>query len=136
MLGGVAGALGGFVMLLAAQYVAFMRHERVDFVRASERLAVSLLHSQGFPGAAFAVPVGAGAALGVVLGYLSRRLLRVLPRLLFFCLLLPILLLAALAVVVARVGPGAAGSVPLSPLFAGALVYATFLAVVSPLRSR
>ncbi len=136
VLGGVAGALGGFVMLLAAQFVAFMMHERVDFVRASERFAVSLLHGRTFPGVAFVLPVVAGAAVGVVLGYLSRRLLRVLPRLLFFCLLLPILLLFVLAVVAGRGAPAASGSVPLSPLVAGALVYATFLAVVSPLRSR
>ena len=120
--------------LLATQYVASLQHSRFDFVLAIGRMTGRLVLGHDFPGAAFVFPVLVGAWLGSLLGFLSRRLLRILPRLLFFCLFLPILLLFVQALVVQRFAPGVAGSLPLGPLVAGTIVYAVFVAVVSPVR--
>jgi len=124
------------MMLLTTEYVAYLGHSRFDFVVASERLAARLFGGLRFPGVAFVLPVIAGAALGALLGFMSRRLLRILPRLLFFCLFLPILLLFVQAIIVRRVAPGVEESMPLGPLAAGTIVYAIFIAVVSPVRLR
>lgn len=136
MLGAFAGGLGGFVMLLAAQFVAYLGRSRFDFVLGSERLVARLVGGHVFPGAAFALPVVGGTVMGALLGFLSRRLLRILPRLLFFCLFLPILLLFVQAIVIRRFAPALEQSVPLGPLAAGTVVYAIFVAVVSPIRLR
>jgi hypothetical protein len=124
------------MMLLAAQFVAFVQHSRYDFVVLSGSLAKRVAMGRDFPGQAFVLPVAGGVVLGAVLGYLSRRLIRVVPRLLFFGLLLPIIAIFVHAFVVRRLAPGVAETLPFGPVAAAALVYGVFLAVVSPLRVR
>jgi hypothetical protein len=132
LLGSIAGGLGGFVALLAAQFIAYVGHLRFDLVSASRAFVVRVLQGHEFPGAAFVFPVVGGAVLGATLGYLSRRLLRVLPRLLFFSLFLPILTIFFYAIVIRRFAPGLADSLPFAPLAFGSLVYGSFIAVVAP----
>jgi hypothetical protein len=136
LLGAVAGGLGGFMMLLAAQFVAYMQHSKYDFVVLSASAAKRVAMGKVFPGQAFVLPVVCGVVLGALLGYMSRRLIRVVPRLLFFGLLLPIITIFVHAFVIRRLAPGVAETLPFGPLAVGALVYGVFLAVVSPLRVR
>lgn len=122
-------------MLLAAQFIAFVQHSGYDFVALSGSAAKRVAMGRAFPGQAFVLPVVAGIALGVVLGFLSRRLLRVVPRLMFFGLLLPIVWIFVHAIVLRRLAPGVAQSLPFAPAAVGAFVYGTFLAVVAPIRA-
>lgn len=134
LLGSVAGALGGFVGLLAAQFAAFVGHSRFDFVAASRGVVKRVALGHEFVGSAFVLPVVAGAVLGALLGFLSRRLLRVLPRLLFFSLLLPTISIFVYAIVMRRFAPTAANMLPFGPIAIASLVYGSFLAVVSPIQ--
>jgi hypothetical protein len=124
------------MMLLAAQFVVFMQHSKYDFIVLSGSLAKRVTMGREFPGQAFVLPVVGGLILGALLGYLSRRLIRVVPRLLFFGLLLPVIAIFVHAFVVRRLAPGVAETLPFGPFALGALVYGVFLAVVSPLRAR
>lgn len=122
------------MMLLCAQFIVFMQHSPVDFVAASRSLAKRVAMGRDFAGEAFVLPVAGGILLGAVLGYASRRLLRILPRLVFFCSLLPVIWIFIHAFILRRFAPGLAETLPFGPLAAGALVYGIFLAVAAPVR--
>jgi ABC-type dipeptide/oligopeptide/nickel transport system permease subunit len=123
------------MMLLSAQFVVYMAHLRVDLVASSRAAATRLSLGHEFPLAAFVLPIAGGALIGALLGYATRRLVRVLPRLVFFCFSLPVLWVFVRALVIQRYAPWLAGTLPFGPLAVGAFVYATFLAVVAPIRS-
>jgi NhaP-type Na+/H+ or K+/H+ antiporter len=122
------------MMLLSAQFIVFMQHSRIDFVAASRSLAKRAAMGREFAGQGFVLPIVTGIVLGAVLGYLSRRLIRIFPRLVFFCSLLPILWIFVHAFVLRRFAPSLAETLPFGPLAAGAVVYGIFLAVAAPVR--
>jgi hypothetical protein len=122
--------------LLTAEFVAFLAHSRYDYVALSGSLAKRVTLGREFAGQPFVLPVIAGVVLGALLGYLSRRLVRIAARLIFFCSLLPIVAIFVYAFVVRRLAPGVAESLPFAPVACGAIVYGIFLAVAAPTRVR
>jgi hypothetical protein len=135
MYGGISGGLGAFLMVLAVQALLFVRHARLDFVRWLGRgagaLGLGMIDPRVF---GLAVATLAGAVLGALLGLVTRRLVRVVPRLVFFVLFPPVLLLFVQAVA-GKIAPWLAAELPFGPLLAGAVVYGTCIAIVLPARA-
>ena len=137
LLGFLSGGLGGIAMLSLAQHVLTLRGFNVD-------LAELLSSSRGFAAVQLGTArqeafVGAGligAALGAPLGYLARRLVRLVPRVLFFALLTPILWTFVHACLLGTLAPEVARSLPFVPLVAGACAYALCMAIVPPIRAK
>jgi len=136
-LGALSGCIGGFLWIVVAQCVLDYRHARLDVVRGfgalAARAVATPLNPQlgGLVGAALI-----GAVLGAPLGYLSRRLLRIVPRLLFFSLLLSAAWILVQGLVLRRLGGSLGGQIPFGPLLVGCLAYSACLAGVVPLRAR
>jgi hypothetical protein len=136
-LGTLSGALGGVIMLIVTQSVLAARHSSVDLVRDLGGTAAHALAAFSDPRVAGVVSAGViGASLGAPLGFITRRLLRIVPRLLFFTLLLPMLWLFVRALVIGKMAPGVAVELPFAPLLIGWVVYGICIAVVAPPRAR
>src|SRR5687767_12257055 len=124
VLGALGGALGGIAMLSLAQHLLTLQHHGLDLSellsrsRALAAVELGSARQEAFIGAA-----GAGAALGALLGYLARRLVRIIPRVLFFGLLVPSLWTFAQACVMGMLAPGLARTLPFVPLVLGACAY-------------
>lgn len=135
--GAIAGGVGGAAMFAAARAVGQLEHIPGDFAADLARhLTPAALGSLGSAASGLVSVIAIGALAGLLFGMLTRHLLRVLPRMLFFGLLMPILWILLQAFVVRRFMPALAGSLPLLPLSAGAVVYGLCLAVARPLRAR
>jgi hypothetical protein len=85
---------------------------------------------------AAAAVVLAGAAWGAAFGRLTRRLVRVLPRLAFGAVIASASWLLFYAFVVERLAPGLAAAVPFGRSILGALGYGLCIGAVPPLRLR
>jgi len=124
-------------MLIVAQDILDYRHAPVDLVRMLGTAALhagahgASLRTMGLAGAG-----AIGAALGVPLGYLARGALRILPRLVFFSISMPVLWLFVQALVIGRLSQSLAKQLPFGPLLAGALVYGACVAILRPIRAR
>jgi hypothetical protein len=131
-LGMISGALGAFLMLLVVQLVVRIRHAQFDFVRAVASSLKAPWNAAVDPTIfGIAAIVLAGAGLGALLGGMTRRVLRVGPRLVFFAVLSPVLLLF-LTVVLRNVAPDVAARLPFGPLLLGSIVYGVCVAIVVP----
>ena len=136
-LGTLSGALGGVIMLIVTQSVLVVRHSNVDLVRGLGGMAAHALGAFSDPRVGGVVSAAVtGALLGAPLGFMARRLLRIVPRLLFFTLLLPILWLFVRALIIGKVAAGTAVELPFAPLLVGWVVYGICVAVVAPPRAR
>jgi NhaP-type Na+/H+ or K+/H+ antiporter len=83
------------------------------------------------------VATAGGAILGAALGFLTRRLIRLLPRMLFFSMFMPALWLCVHSLVLTRVSPTLAAALPAAAPLIGALGYGLCVAIVRPVtRSR
>jgi hypothetical protein len=134
-LGAIAGGLGGPLMVIVAQGILSVRHSGVDLVRLLGHAAAHVfvdLPDARLVGLASAAAVG--ALLGAPLGFLTRRLLRIVPRLVFFTLLSSALWLFVRTLVIGKMMPGLAAQLPFVPLLVGSVVYAVCIAIVLPAR--
>ena len=135
-LGTLSGALGGVIMLIVTQSVLGLRHPSLDLVRDLGGTAARALGAFSDPRVGGVVSAAVvGALLGAPLGFMARRLLRIVPRLLFFTLLLPMLWLFVRALVIGKMAAGVAGELPFAPLLVGWVAYGICLAVVVPPRA-
>lgn len=132
-LGALSGGLGGMIMLIVAQGVLALGHSSVDLVRGLGRVIAGDNGNLGDPRVVGILAAAMmGALLGAPLGFMTRRLLRVVPRMLFFTLLLPTLWLFLRALVIGKLAAGVASALPFGPLVAGLVVYGVCVAVVTP----
>jgi hypothetical protein len=133
--GMVGGGIGGVAMVAAAEGVSRTQHLDVDYFA----LAGAAAHRfPGFgdtevSGALFAAFVG--AIVGGLLGFLSRRATRVLPRLMFFLILTPPVWVLAQAFVIQPLSPWTR-TLPAVPLLVGSLAYGLCLALSPPIVRR
>jgi hypothetical protein len=136
-LGAVSGAIGGAAMLALTEYLLKMKQSTVDLAELLSSLASRAHLDFGSPRqAGFAVAIAMGALLGAPLGYLARRLVRIVPRLLFFMILMPVLWLFTQACVLSRVTPELATALPFGPLVLGALAYGLCVGLIPPVRAQ
>ena len=124
-------------MIVVAQSVVAVRHSSVDLVRTLGDGAGHAFVRFADPRIAGIVSAAAlGALLGAPLGFLTRRLLRIVPRLLFFTLLLSALWLFVRTLVLARIAGALAAELPFGPLLLGSVIYGACIAVVAPPHAR
>jgi hypothetical protein len=132
VLGGLGGACGAALMLVTAQFVLSLRHSPIDVAE----LAGSFVH-RFVPVAAATSEVGMGVAIalgalfGSMLGRLTWRPERALPRLLFLSILAPAAWLFAQAFIIGRFK-----ALPLAPFIIGAVVYGLCVATAASMRPR
>src|SRR4051794_36760755 len=132
-LGAISGGLGGLVMVIVAQGILDVRHSGIDIVRLLGRGAThSFVRFSDVRIGGLLCAAALGAVLGAPLGYLARRLLRIVPRLFFFTLLLPVFWLFVRTLVLGKLAPALATQLPFGPLLAGFIVYGACIGVVSP----
>ena len=134
-LGALTGGLGGVVMIIVAQSILAVRHSNIDVVRLLGRGAAHVFIR--FADARIGGILGAaaiGAMLGAPLGLMTRRLLRIAPRLLFFTLLMSGLWLFVRTLVIEKMAAGLAGELPFGPLLVGSVAYGVCIAVAAPPR--
>src|SRR5262249_29765428 len=93
-------------------------------------------HSQGVPSDLVGMGIAAalGAVVGAVLGRSTWRVGRVVPRILFFSILVPTISLFAQVFLIGRMQRDAAAALPAGPFLVGSLVYALGLALLPALR--
>jgi hypothetical protein len=130
--GVLGGALGGVAMIAAAEGISRWRHFGIDYVGLAGSAARQF---PGFTGDATSGALFAaftGAMLGGGIGWLARRATRVLPRLIFFSILMPALWVLLQAFVIQPLSPWMR-TVPALPLLGGALVYGLFLTFALPI---
>ena len=137
MLGALAGGLGGFTMLIVAQNILDFRHAQIDLVRMlGTAVARAGVHGASSQTLGLSCAGVLGAALGLPLGYLARRVLRVLPRLMFFSISMPVVWIFVQAFVIGRLSSALAKQLPFGPLLIGAVVYGGCVAALRPIRAR
>lgn len=137
VLGGLAGALGGFTMLIVTQDILDARHAPLDLVRMLGAVAMrGGAHGASARTWGLVCASAIGAAVGVPLGFLARRVLRIVPRLVFFSISTPVLWLFVQAFVIGRLSYSLAKQLPFGPLLVGSLVYGAWVAVFRPIRAR
>lgn len=128
LLATLGGALGGAAMLLVARAMMLHTGGPLDpAVSLGEHVPLQGSVPPQIVGLAIAV-IG-GAILGALLGRSTWRVTRVAPRLLFFSILLPAVWLCVQAVIVGRMSPASAASVPFVPFLVGSLAFAFFVAI-------
>jgi hypothetical protein len=133
LLSAFAGGVGGVAMLLVAR-VMMLRHGAIDpAVALGNRIAV---HSQGVPAnlVGLGIAVALGAVVGAVLGRSTWRVGRVIPRILFFSILVPTVWLFAQVFLIGRMQPDVVATMPAGPFLVGSLVYALCIAILPALR--
>jgi hypothetical protein len=137
LFGAVTGAFGGFAMLAVAEYTL---HVQGATVNLPELLSILVTRAGLDLGSArhegFAAAIVIGALLGAPLGYLARRLVRIVPRVLFFAILAPVAWIFVQACIMGRLTPGLATLLPFGPLVLGALAYGLCIALVPPIREQ
>jgi hypothetical protein len=132
--GAISGAAGGVIMLLTVQLALSLPRSSIDAVRLLGGVSAELGITVGDPRLhGLVLATAAGAMLGAALGFVTRRLLRVLPRVLFFSLLMPMLWLFVQTAVLGRFAPTL--TLPFGPFAVGSLIYAVCLAIAVPTRS-
>jgi hypothetical protein len=132
--GSVGGLLGGMLALATADGFTHA-HRLADHVRLALGQAQALgrltpTTTREWVGAAAL----AGAFLGGWFGALTRRLVPIVPRLLFGSILSAALCTLLYAFVLLRLAPLLAGAVPFASCLLGALVYGACVAIVPPVR--
>ena len=131
----IAGAAGGIAALAAADYVA--RRMRIDAdVTAIVGGALRRFSSLDARPAGMLLAVLTGAALGALFGRVTRRLFRIVPRILFAVLLLPAIWLLVHTLVLGRFAPTFAHALPFLPMLGGMVAYAACVGVVPPIRRK
>jgi hypothetical protein len=88
------------------------------------------------PHPAWALLAVVAVVLGAAFGRVTRRLTRVLPRILFGAVAAVTLCLVFYAFVLARVAPGAAASIPFGTSALGALLYGACIGAMPLLKTR
>jgi hypothetical protein len=133
--GAVGGALGGVAMVAAAHGIAHWQHGDLDYFELTGKAAHLFpgFGATALSGGAFAALIG--ALVGGMLGCLSRRATRILPRLLFFMTLTPIAWILVQAFVIRPLSVWSQ-TMPAAPWLAGALVYGICLALTPPIVRR
>lgn len=135
--GVIAGALGGMAMLSVSEQLLHHQHSALDLATLlGTKGALAKLWLASDRQAGFAVAAALGAVVGAPLGYLARRLLRIVPRLLFFVLFAPILWTFVQACLMTQLAPWLAANLPFLPLAVGALAYGACIALIPPIRAR
>ena len=122
-------------MIAAAEGISRWRHFGVDYFGLAGSAARQFPGFRGdvMSGAIFAAFTG--AMLGGGIAWLARRATRVLPRLLFFSILMPAMWVLLQAFVIQPLSPWMR-TVPALPLLGGALVYGFFLTFSLPIVRR
>jgi hypothetical protein len=137
LFGTLAGGAGGLAMLAVAQHLLARQGSAVDLTRMlSDTLSAAGIRFGDVQEQGYALAGVLGAFAGASFGYLARRLLRVVPRLLFFAIVGPVAWLFLQTCVLTRLAPALAASLPFGPLAIGALAYGMCLAIVPPIRAR
>jgi hypothetical protein len=132
LLGGLGGGFGAALMLATAQSILTLRRSTIDVAQ----LAGGLVH-RFVPMAPATHEIGIGVAIafgalsGSLLGRLTWRPARALPRLLFLSIVAPAAWLFAQAFIIGRFK-----ALPLAPFIIGALVYGLCVAIVASIRPR
>lgn len=132
LLGGFGGGFGAALMLATAQFILKLRHSTIDVAQ----LAGGMMHrfvpmTRTTKEVGVGVAIAFGAVLGSLLGRLTWRPARALPRLLFFSILAPVAWLFAQAFIIGRFE-----ALPLAPFIIGALVYGLCVATAASIRPR
>jgi hypothetical protein len=123
-------------MIIVSQSILDVRHSSIDVVRLLGRGAAHAFVNFADPRIGGILGAAAiGAMLGAPLGLMSRRLLRLVPRVLFFTLLVSALWIFFRALVIGKVAPELAAELPFGPLLVGSIMYGVCLAVVAPPRA-
>jgi hypothetical protein len=115
--GAGAGAVGGAVALMATTYARVPGAIHVELKAA-------------------AIVVLVGAASGAAFGRLTRRLVRVLPRLAFGAVIASTSWLLLYAFVLTRLAPGFTAAIPFGSSILGALGFGLCIGAVPPMRLR
>jgi hypothetical protein len=129
-----AGGLGGAAMLFVARTFAQSRGYAMDPAAA---LGGKLpFHIAGVTPdlAGFGAAVVLGAVVGAILGRATWRIGRIVPRVLFFSILIPVVWLFAQIFLIGRMRPDSVSAVPAGPLLLGSLAYALCMALLPAFR--
>jgi len=133
--GVLGGALGGVAMIAAAEGISRFRHVGVDYFALAGSAAKQFPGFSGDTTSGVLFASFAGAMIGGGIAWLARRATRVLPRLLFFAVLMPAMWVLLQAFVIQPLSPWMR-TVPALPLLGGALVYGLFLTFSLPIVHR
>jgi hypothetical protein len=138
LFGAFGGAVGAAVMLVTTQAVLNFEHSALDVDAltgvAVQRLLPTIATRDDLVGVAVAIILG--AFFGGLLGRLTWRPTRALPRIVFLSILLPAVWLFTQAFVIGRLSRAGAAVVPWVPFMLGTLAYALCVAVAASLRPR
>jgi len=133
LLGALGGVLGGAGMLFVARAMMLHRGAPVDPSAAlGEPLAVRLSVAPQFVG--FALAALSGLVVGGMLGRFTFRVMRVVPRVLFFSILIPAVWLCAQVFIVGHASRAIVAALPFAPFLVGSLVFALCVAIVPAAR--
>jgi len=121
-------------MLFVAQTLARSRGYAMDpAVALGNKLP---LHASGVTPemAGFGAAVVIGAVVGAILGRSTWRIGRLVPRVLFFSILIPAVWLFAQIFIIGRMRPDSVSAVSAGPLLLGSLAYALCMALLPAFR--
>jgi hypothetical protein len=122
-LGAVGGAIGGALMLLVSRTLLASQHAAFDpAVRFGEKVG-RWIPDVPPEALGLAMSVVIGAAVGALLGRFTWRVRRLIPRVLFFSILLPTAWIAVHVVLVGHMDRAQIAAVPFSPFLVGSLLY-------------
>lgn len=126
----IAGGVGGVAMVGVTRGLLHIQHVSTGFLSALAPAALRGLGPAAAPELATAALLGALA--GLPLGLLTRRLLGVPARMLFFTLSMAAAWIGIQALIIPRVAPALSRHLPFLPLCAGAIAYGLCVALARP----
>lgn len=120
-------------MFVSAATLAHLEHRPAGAVHELFRWLTPAIGGLGSgPVLQFITPALVGAIAGLPLGLLTRRLLKLVPRLLFFALFMVAVWILVDALVIPRLAPAMSQRLPFIPLMVGAIAYGVCLAIARP----
>jgi hypothetical protein len=117
----VSGALGGAIGTWAVAFVGRWLQVPLALHMPSEQTALAVV---------------GGATVGAVFGRLTRRLVRVVPRVVFGAIAAGAVWLLLYAFVFGRFAPHLAGAISFQDSTLGAILYGAFTGAIPPIRTR
>jgi hypothetical protein len=128
-----AGAIGGVVFLFVARAVAALHPGGIDVVALAGHAAERVIPGGDLLQSAVVLALSAGAVFGAFAGLLALRVTRIVPRILFFAILVPAVWILLQAFVIRPLAPWTVDGLPFAPFLAGSLAYAVCIALVRPI---